>query len=162
MYEVNVGHDLSFTKIKRPVAKKPIVNNTSKNPKIPDPIKKDLSPAERRIQKLSDIAFSSDSLQLSLYDNGTIDGDTVSMVVDGKSIAEKVKLTTNAFRLTIPARIAAGDSLVLIMHAESLGLIPPNTGLLIIQDGNNRHEIRFESDMQKSSAIILRKKASTF
>jgi hypothetical protein len=44
------------------------------------------------------------------------------------------------------------------MHAESLGLIPPNTGLLIIQDGATRHEIRFEGDLQRSSAIVLRRK----
>jgi len=37
-------------------------------------------------------------------------------------------------------------------------LIPPNTGLLVIMDGTTRHEIRFEGDMQRSSAVILRKK----
>jgi len=47
---------------------------------------------------------------------------------------------------------------MLVMHAESLGLIPPNTGLLIIQDGENRYEVRFEGDLQRSSAVILRKK----
>lgn len=162
MEEVNIGHDLSFTKIKKPVPKKAVVNKPFQKSETPVAVKKDLAPGDRRIQRLSDIIFSSDSLQLSLYDNGTIDGDTVSMVVDGKAIAEKVKLTTNAFRITLPARIAAGDSLVLIMHAESLGLIPPNTGLLIIQDGTNRHEIRFESDMQRSAAIILRKRPGNF
>jgi hypothetical protein len=95
---------------------------------------------------------------LSFYDNGTIDGDTISMVLNGKIIAEKIKLTTNAFRITIPTKIDQNDSLMLVMHAESLGLIPPNTGLLIIQDGTTRHEIRFEGDLQRSSAIVLRKK----
>jgi hypothetical protein len=97
-------------------------------------------------------------LLLSFYDNGTVDGDTVSMVLNGKIIAQKIKLTTNAFRITIPGKINQNDSLVLVMHAESLGLIPPNTGLLIIQDGETRHEIRFEGDMQRSSAIVLKKK----
>jgi hypothetical protein len=36
------------------------------------------------------------------------------------------------------------------MYAESLGTIPPNTGLLIVQDGDNRYEIRFEGTKQKS------------
>jgi hypothetical protein len=44
------------------------------------------------------------------------------------------------------------------MYAENLGSIPPNTGLLIIQDGEVRNEIRFAGDMQKSSAIILKRK----
>lgn len=113
---------------------------------------------DRKIQKISDIYFSSDSLQLSFFDNGTIDGDTVSVILDGKTIAEKIKLTTNAFRLAIPTKIDHNDSLILVMHAESLGLIPPNTGLLVIQDGAIRHEIRFEGDLQRSSAIILRRR----
>jgi hypothetical protein len=41
---------------------------------------------------------------------------------------------------------------------QSIGLIPPNTVLLIIQDGETRYEIRFEGDMQKSSAIVPRRK----
>ena len=113
---------------------------------------------DRKIEKIRDITFSSDSLLLSFYDNGTIDGDTISMVLNGRIIAERIKLTTNAFRITIPTKINQDDSLMLVMHAESLGLIPPNTGLLIIQDGAARHEIRFEGDLQKSSAIVLRKK----
>jgi hypothetical protein len=113
---------------------------------------------ERKIEKIRDIFFSSDSLQLTFYDNGTIDGDTVSMVLNGRIIAEKIKLSTNAFRVTIPTKIGQYDSLILVLHAESLGLIPPNTGLLIIQDGTTRHEIRFEGDLQRSSAIVLRRK----
>ena len=77
---------------------------------------------------------------------------------ENKRIAEKIKLTTNPYRVTIPAKISRDDSLILVMHAESLGLIPPNTGLLVIMDGAIRHEIRFEGDMQRSSAVILRKK----
>ena len=80
------------------------------------------------------------------------------MVLNGKMIAEKKGLTTKAFSITIPARIGKGDSLILVMHAESLGTIPPNTGLLIIEDGTTRYDIRFEGDLKRSAAIILRKK----
>lgn len=158
MDELNLAPDLSFIEAKTKVIKKPSVDNIKKNEPIV-PAEKELRPIERKIEVVSEIAFSSDSLQLSFYDNGTVDGDTISMVLNGKVIADKIMLTTNAFRLTIPTKMNTGDSLMLVVHAESLGLIPPNTGLLIIQDGNNRHEIRFEGDMQKSSAVILRRKS---
>src|SRR4030095_10550456 len=157
--EINFPHHLSFV---TPVAKKKTVkqptniqqrNNVSSNKVI-----KPKPQTERKIEKIRDIFFSSDSLQLSFFDNGTVDGDTISMVLNGKVIAEKIKLTTNAYRITIPAKIDQSDSLVLVMHAESLGLIPPNTGLLIIQDGTTRYEIRFEGDLQRSSAIVLNRK----
>lgn len=158
MDELNFVHDLSFVKKEKIKNKQPASNTIPKRktetPAITAPVK----PAERKIQKISEIVFTGDSLQLSFYDNGTIDGDTVSMALNGRVIAEKIKLTTNAFQITIPSKINAGDSLMLVLHAESLGLIPPNTGLLIIQDGNNRHEIRFEGDMQRSSAVVLKRK----
>ena len=161
MDEINLVHHLSFIRTKKVKEVRQPTNNNLKKETSGTPgvvIKPPLKPTERKIQKVSEIFFSSDSLLLSVYDNGTIDGDTISMVLDGKIIAEKIKLTTNAFRVTIPTRINQNDSLMLVMHAESLGLIPPNTGLLIIQDGATRYEIRFEGDLQRSSAIILRKK----
>jgi len=158
MDEIKLVHNLSFTGTKKPKTVKQPANNNLKKETSGITIKSPLKPAERKIQKIDEIFFNSDSLLLSFYDNGTVDGDTISMVLNGRIIAEKIKLTTNAYRITIPTKIAQNDSLMLIMQAESLGLIPPNTGLLIIQDGETRYEIRFEGDMQRSSAVVLRKK----
>jgi len=156
--EINFPHHLSFvTPVKKKPVKQPSNIQKGNNIAVNAPIKPKPQ-TDRKIEKIRDISFTSDSLLLSFYDNGTIDGDTISMVLNGKIIAEKIKLTTNAFRITIPTKIDQNDSLMLVMHAESLGLIPPNTGLLIIQDGTTRYEIRFEGDLQRSSAIILRKK----
>lgn len=161
MDEINLVHNLSFLRTKPIKGVRQPTNNNLNKAKIEASrvvVKPPLKPAERKIQKISEIIFTGDSLLLSVYDNGTIDGDTVSMVLDGRVIAQRIKLTANAFRITIPTRINQNDSLMLVMHAESLGLIPPNTGLLIIQDGENRYEIRFEGDLQRSSSIVLRKK----
>ena len=113
---------------------------------------------KRKTEIIRNVFFTADSLVLSLYDNGTVDGDTVSVVLNGQVIIAKKGLTENAIRTTIYITPAQGDSLQLIMYAENLGSIPPNTGVLVIQDGNNRNEIRFAGDMQKSSAIILKRR----
>lgn len=115
---------------------------------------------QRKTEVISSVPFTSDSLVLSLYDNGSIDGDTVSVVLNGKVIIARKGLTTNAIRAIIQVTPEMGDSLQLIMYAENLGSIAPNTGLLIVQDGDKRHEIRFSGDMQKSSAIIFRRQRS--
>ncbi|HJS55707.1 MAG TPA: hypothetical protein VJ765_14230 [Chitinophagaceae bacterium] len=158
--EINVVHNMSFLRGKKiKTVKQPNNNNLKKSNTATPPITvSGPKPTERKIQNVSEISFSSDSLEISLFDNGTVDGDTVTMVLNGRIIAEKIKLTTTAFRITIPTKVIGSDSIILVMQAESLGLIPPNTGLLVIQDGKIRHEIRFEGDLQKSSAIILRRK----
>ena len=70
----------------------------------------------------------------------------------------KQGLSTTAITKTIYMTPDLGDSLQLIMYAENLGSIPPNTGLLILQDGNDRYEIRFAGDLQKNAAIILKRR----
>ncbi len=113
---------------------------------------------KRKIETIRTVSVKSDSLFLSLYDNGEVDGDTVSILVNGKIILSKQGLTTNAIKKTIYFTPDLGDSLQIIMYAENLGSIPPNTGLLILQDGDDRYEIRFAGDLQKNSAIILKRK----
>jgi len=124
--------------------------------KVPITVAADL--ATRKTEIIRNILFESDSLVLSLYDNGEVDGDTVSVVVNDLVIIARQGLTTTAKTTTIYTQNMPGDSLRIIMYAENLGSIPPNTGLLVIQDGDQNHQIRFEGDYQKNSAIILRRK----
>lgn len=103
------------------------------------------------------VFFSSDSLQISLYDNGEVDGDTVSVLMNGKIIMAKEGLSTNAVRKTIYTSHDT-DSIELVMYAENLGAIAPNTGLLVVHDGKSIYEIRFSGDLQKNASIILRRR----
>ena len=114
--------------------------------------------ALRKTEVIRSIDFKADSLVFILYDNGTVDGDTVSVVLNGEVIIPKQGLSEQAYRKVIYIPRELGDSLLLVMYAENLGSIPPNTGLLILEDGTDRQEIRFEGDMKKSSAVVLRRK----
>ena len=113
---------------------------------------------KRSVETIQTVYFKSDSLKLSLYDNGEVDGDTVSVVVNGKVIMGKKGLSTNAITETIYMTPEMGDSLQMIMYAENLGTIAPNTGLLIVLDGKDRYEIRFSGDLSKNAAIIFKRK----
>ena len=114
--------------------------------------------AKRKIETIRTVDFKSDSLVLTLYDNGEVDGDTVSVLLNGKNIMPRQGLSTIAINKTIYITPDLGDTLQLIMYAENLGSIPPNTGLLIIHDGNDMYQIRFAGDLQKNAAIVLRRK----
>jgi hypothetical protein len=103
------------------------------------------------------VYFSSDSLLLTLYDNGEVDGDTVSVLMNGELIIAKQGLSTTAAKKTIYIP-SATDRVELVMYAESLGSIPPNTGLLVIRDGKDLYEIRFSGDLQKNASIVFNRK----
>ena len=113
--------------------------------------------ATRKIETIQTVEITQDSLVLSLFDNGVVDGDTVSILINGKVIWPRVGLLVKATNKTIYLTPDMGDSIFVVMYAENLGSIPPNTGLLVIRDGGIDHEIRFSGDLKKNSAIILKR-----
>ncbi len=114
--------------------------------------------SKRTISNTQEVFYQSDSLILSLYDNGEVDGDTVSVLLNGNIIFAKQGLTTKANSKVIYISPDTPDSLLLVMYAENLGTIPPNTGLLVVRDGDAVYDVRFRADLQSNAAIILRRK----
>ena len=155
---------------KKIVVKEIFAPNEQKNqvvvtPKAPpQPEKKPAEPpaateiAKRSLETIRTIAIARDSLVFSLYDNGAVDGDTVSVLLNGQVIMPRVGLLERATNKTIYLTPDMGDSVSIIMYAENLGSIPPNTGLLVIREGEKIYEIRFSGDLNKNSKIILVRK----
>jgi hypothetical protein len=117
--------------------------------------------SSRKIETIKSVDIKNDSLTLTLYDNGEVDGDTVSILLNGKVIMPMQGLSTRAINKTIYLTPEMGDSIVLIMYAENLGSIPPNTGLLVVHDGDAVYEIFFNGDLHENAAIILKRKKRT-
>lgn len=103
------------------------------------------------------VTFKSDSLQLALYDNGEVDGDTVSVLLNGEIIIAKQGLKTTAVRKTIYIH-PGDDEITMVLYAENLGKYPPNTGLLMIYDGDDRYQVRFSADLQQNAGIVFKRK----
>ena len=106
-----------------------------------------------RIQQTLEVR--SDSILLSFYDNGVIDGDSISVYLNGEQIITKTKLLSTATRKMVA--VPAGD-VELRLVAENLGELPPNTGLLVIRDGDQVYNVNFSADLQTNASIILRRK----
>jgi hypothetical protein len=130
---------------------------TEEKKPVVDIIAKSSSVAGRKSEFSQIVSFKSDSLELSLYDNGEIDGDTVSVFMNGEIILARQGLKASAIKKTI--YITPGnEDFTLVLFAENLGRYPPNTGLLVVHDGEDVYNLRFSSDFQKSSGIVFRKK----
>jgi hypothetical protein len=114
--------------------------------------------AKRIITNIRTVEIAHDSLVFSLFDNGIVDGDTVSILLNGKVIMPRVGLLEKAVNKTIYLTPDMGDSIHVIMYAENLGSIPPNTGLLVVRDGERNYEILFSGDLKKNEEIILVRK----
>ena len=113
---------------------------------------------KRKSETVQFIEFKSDSLILALYDNGEIDGDTVSILINGEVVMPRQGLKASAIKKTIYITPAMQDSFTLVLYAENLGLYPPNTGLIIVRDGEESYQVRFSADLQKNVAVMFRRK----
>lgn len=128
----------------------------SKNRSLIMPVRQPL--LQRKTEAPQTINFMNDSLVIALYDNGEVDGDTVSVLLNGEIFWAKQGLKTTSIKKTI--YIAPGqEEMTLVLYAENLGKYPPNTGLLMVYDGEERYQVRFSADLNKNAAITFRRKS---
>jgi hypothetical protein len=107
---------------------------------------------KRNYQIIKTIELTDDKLKVEIYDNGQIDGDTVSIFLNEKLLVPARMLTAKPITLDIKITDDE-DTYDLIMYAESLGTIPPNTALMIVTTSKNRYEINITSTEQTSGVI---------
>jgi len=106
----------------------------------------------RTNELLKTLTVNHNTIELRIYDDGAIDNDTVSVYYDNKLLISKARISD----LPIIAKIAVEPSDYphqLVMVAENLGDIPPNTSLLVVVDGEKRYEERIISTEQKNVVI---------
>lgn len=94
----------------------------------------------------------SDNIRIKVWDNGIVDGDILTLFLNGQQILHKYRV--NKRRWSIPVDIIHGENL-LILHAEDLGDISPNTVAVAIDDGVSEQVIVLSSNLRESGAILI-------
>ena len=140
--------------------KKSIPKNLQETPdlkprQIPDKSKDKYN--KRNYEVIKTIEVTGALIKVDIYDNGQIDGDTVSIFLNEKLLVPPKMLTANPISLSINLS-EEEDTYDLIMFAESLGTIPPNTAFMIITTSTSRYEINISSTEQTSGAIRFKVK----
>ena len=101
-----------------------------------------------------EIETEAGEIKINLYDNGEIDGDTVSIYHNNKLIRSHLLLSEKPVSITIDLN-ASQPHHELIMVAENLGSIPPNTSVMIINTPNDRYEVFISSSKQKNAKVVF-------
>lgn len=113
--------------------------------------KNETSTANRKNVVIKTIETKSADIKIELYDNGDVDGDEVTVYFNGNVVSSKAKLTTQP--VTINLKALKNSTNELVMYANNLGTIPPNTALMKVYCDGQTYEIRVESDEKKNGAI---------
>lgn len=115
---------------------------------VPDVIKSRSNPL------IKTITTNSQDIKIELYDNGEIDGDTITVYDNNEVIAWKKGLSNKPITLNLKAD-ANTPTHEIVMTADNLGSIPPNTALMIVTTGGKRYQVFISSDKQKNAKVIV-------
>jgi hypothetical protein len=112
---------------------------------------------QRKNIKSTEVEVESDSIRISYYDNGDIDGDSISVFINKVPVLIHQPLSDKALNMYL-AMDSAHAVTEITMYAENLGKYPPNTALMIITDGDKRHEVFLSSSLTQNASVIIRRK----
>jgi hypothetical protein len=133
------------------------VDTDKKSPSIKtkDPVMVPLVLKNRDNEVVQSIVVNTNDITIDIYDNGTIDHDTISVYLDNKLIVSKQML--RAVPITVKLKMdESTDYHELVMVAENLGDIPPNTSLMVVKAGDKQFEVRIASTEQKNAVVIFK------
>lgn len=112
---------------------------------------------EREKVLADELIVDSDTLKVDFYDNGEIDGDSISVFYNDKLIAFNRILSTRSVHFDIVLD-STKDINELTMFADNLGSIAPNTALMVVNDSKKRYEVRLSSNLLKNASVRIKRK----
>lgn len=113
--------------------------------------------SQRKSIRADEVEIENDSVRISFYDNGDIDGDSISVFINKVPVLTHQPLSDKALNMYL-AMDSAHAVTEITMYAENLGLYPPNTALMIIRDGEKLHEVFLSSSLTQNASVILKRK----
>lgn len=109
---------------------------------------------ERKLDIQRILQLSDSVVHISLYDNAVIDDDTISIFVNKRPLLIKARVSNTKIGFDIKLSDTA-QPIEILMQAENLGSIPPNTALMIVECGKRRYEVRLTSSYEKHAVIVI-------
>jgi len=129
-----------------PSLSKPETTNTTNSVSIDDKFKN----RKKTLQQV--IPITGRTVELRFYDNAQIDGDSIAVYLNNKQLFKNVRLSDQPYTVKIDASELQDDN-ELVMVAENLGSIPPNTALMVVEVGDKKYDAFLYSN-ENSSALI--------
>lgn len=143
--------DSNSNKLPNDLPKPTVPTVTQRPPKMPPP------PAvitKRANTLFKQIETEAGEIRIDLYDNGEIDGDTVTIYHNNVLVVSKARISQKPVTLRI-ALNPENPRHEIVMVAENLGSIPPNTSLMIVTAGSKRYEVFISSTEERNAKVVL-------
>ncbi|RMG83287.1 MAG: hypothetical protein D6714_10025 [Bacteroidetes bacterium] len=92
-------------------------------------------------------------IRIKVWDNGIVDGDILTLFLNGRKILNEYRVSKRKFSINV--KLHQGIN-YLILHAEDLGKISPNTVAVSVDDGIKEQIVILSSNLKESGAVMIR------
>ena len=99
-------------------------------------------------KKAGSITFAGPDPELLVYDHKRIDGDTVTVLLNGAVLLDRHGLVAEPYGIPLPLKPGRNT---LVLYADNLGRVPPNTAAFVVRAGGREERIVLRSDLDESS-----------
>jgi N-acetylmuramoyl-L-alanine amidase len=107
--------------------------------------------SSRPVKDAKTVQVKNNTIKIDILDDAEIDNDIVSVYFNKALVVNKQALTAKAHSFTV--NLVEGKVNELILFAENLGSIAPNTALMIINDGATKQEIKLSGDFKNNASV---------
>jgi len=107
---------------------------------------------ESAFKEVPEIEVDTGQIRLDFYDNAEIDGDSISVLVNKRTVIAHQKLSARPITVFVAVDVQNTFQEV-EMVAENLGTIPPNTAILVVTAGEKRYQLILSSTAEKSARV---------
>ena len=108
----------------------------------------------RPVDVQGEITVASPNVTIYVWDSGTIDGDIISLAVNGNWVTQNRTLTGS--KVAIPVTLNSKGYSYLLLYAVNEGSIPPNTAAISINDGTGEQLLTLSANLSSNAALNLR------
>ncbi len=120
---------------------------------VPQGVQNYVHQKKREVQVDRVLEVKSETVRVRVWDNGIIDGDVLTLFVNGEKILENYRVTRRKHETIIKLDKPTN---YLILHAINLGSISPNTVAVSVDDGFEEQVVIMSSNLDKSGAIMIK------
>lgn len=112
---------------------------------------------QRMDQLVRTIEVNEPDILIEFYDNGEIDNDTISVYHNNTCVVKDGRLTYRPISVKIHCA-EPNEQHEIVVVADNLGDIAPNTALMVVTVGKKRYEVFLSTTEQKNARVVFQYK----
>lgn len=109
----------------------------------------------RCVEVQGTVSVAASSVTFQVWDDATIDGDVISLIVNGNTVLNQITLDGPGNRHSVSVPLASSGYNYVILYAHNEGSVPPNTAALSLNDGRTTQNLVMSANLSTNGAYNI-------